>query len=86
MVVKSLIPTLLAVCIGVGCRWFGIPLPGPPGHSRGLPCRGYGNWLHGHREDSDSRAALSCPPRCRPGQLGASSFRRQATSGVLPVS
>jgi XapX domain-containing protein len=21
---------LLAVCVGIGCRWFGIPLPGPP--------------------------------------------------------
>jgi XapX domain-containing protein len=30
MVVKGLIGIVLAVCIGVGCRWFGIPLPGPP--------------------------------------------------------
>jgi XapX domain-containing protein len=30
MVVKVLIGLVLAVCIGVGCRWFGIPLPGPP--------------------------------------------------------
>ena len=30
MVVKGLIGVVLAVCIGVGCRWFGIPLPGPP--------------------------------------------------------
>jgi XapX domain-containing protein len=21
---------LLAVCVGIACRWFGIPLPGPP--------------------------------------------------------
>ena len=30
MVVKSLIGIVLAVGIGIGCRWFGIPLPGPP--------------------------------------------------------
>lgn len=27
---KPLIGILLALCIGVGCRLFGIPLPGPP--------------------------------------------------------
>jgi XapX domain-containing protein len=21
---------VLAVCIGIACRWFGLPLPGPP--------------------------------------------------------
>jgi XapX domain-containing protein len=30
MVVKTLIGIVLAVFIGVACRWFGIPLPGPP--------------------------------------------------------
>jgi XapX domain-containing protein len=27
---KLAIGMLLAVCVGIGCRWFGIPLPGPP--------------------------------------------------------
>lgn len=27
---KLLIGLIVAVCIGIGCRWFGIPLPGPP--------------------------------------------------------
>jgi XapX domain-containing protein len=27
---KSLVGIFLALCIGVGCRFFGIPLPGPP--------------------------------------------------------
>jgi XapX domain-containing protein len=27
---KLAIGLVLAVCIGIGCRWFGIPLPGPP--------------------------------------------------------
>jgi XapX domain-containing protein len=27
---KLAIGLLLAVCVGIGCRWFGIPLPGPP--------------------------------------------------------
>jgi len=27
---KLLIGLILAVCVGIGCRWFGIPLPGPP--------------------------------------------------------
>src|SRR5258705_11472109 len=27
---KILIGLVLAVCVGIGCRWFGIPLPGPP--------------------------------------------------------
>jgi len=27
---KITIGLLLAVCVGIGCRWFGIPLPGPP--------------------------------------------------------
>ncbi|MFO0576418.1 MAG: XapX domain-containing protein [Polyangia bacterium] len=27
---KPLIGIVLALCIGVGCRFFGIPLPGPP--------------------------------------------------------
>ena len=27
---KIVIGLLLAVCVGIGCRWFGIPLPGPP--------------------------------------------------------
>ena len=27
---KIAIGILLAVCVGIGCRWFGIPLPGPP--------------------------------------------------------
>lgn len=30
MVGKALIGIAVAVCIGVACRWFGIPLPGPP--------------------------------------------------------
>ena len=30
MIVKSLIGIVLGLLIGVGCRWFGIPLPGPP--------------------------------------------------------
>ncbi|MGO8993466.1 MAG: XapX domain-containing protein [Polyangiaceae bacterium] len=30
MIVKSLIGIVVGVGIGVGCRWFGIPLPGPP--------------------------------------------------------
>jgi XapX domain-containing protein len=30
MVAKGLVGIILALCIGVGCRWFGIPLPGPP--------------------------------------------------------
>jgi XapX domain-containing protein len=28
--VKLVIGLIVAVCIGIGCRWFGIPLPGPP--------------------------------------------------------
>ncbi len=27
---KIVIGLLLAACVGIGCRWFGIPLPGPP--------------------------------------------------------
>jgi XapX domain-containing protein len=27
---KLVIGLLLAICVGIGCRWFGIPLPGPP--------------------------------------------------------
>ena len=27
---KLLIGLFVAVCVGIGCRWFGIPLPGPP--------------------------------------------------------
>ena len=27
---KIAVGLLLAVCVGIGCRWFGIPLPGPP--------------------------------------------------------
>jgi XapX domain-containing protein len=27
---KIAIGLVLAVCVGIGCRWFGIPLPGPP--------------------------------------------------------
>jgi XapX domain-containing protein len=27
---KIAIGLFLAVCVGIGCRWFGIPLPGPP--------------------------------------------------------
>lgn len=27
---KFAIGLLLAICVGIGCRWFGIPLPGPP--------------------------------------------------------
>ena len=27
---KLVIGLVLAVCVGIGCRWFGIPLPGPP--------------------------------------------------------
>ncbi len=27
---KLIIGLILAVCVGIGCRWFGIPLPGPP--------------------------------------------------------
>ena len=30
MIGKALIGIVLAVGIGIGCRWFGIPLPGPP--------------------------------------------------------
>ena len=27
---KMIIGLILAVFVGIGCRWFGIPLPGPP--------------------------------------------------------
>jgi XapX domain-containing protein len=27
---KLIIGLILAVCVGIGCRFFGIPLPGPP--------------------------------------------------------
>jgi XapX domain-containing protein len=27
---KLMIGLILAACVGIGCRWFGIPLPGPP--------------------------------------------------------
>lgn len=27
---KIAVGILVAVCVGIGCRWFGIPLPGPP--------------------------------------------------------
>jgi len=27
---KLIVGLLLAICVGIGCRWFGIPLPGPP--------------------------------------------------------
>jgi XapX domain-containing protein len=27
---KLIIGLILAIFVGVGCRWFGIPLPGPP--------------------------------------------------------
>ena len=27
---KLAIGLILAVCVGIGCRWFDIPLPGPP--------------------------------------------------------
>jgi XapX domain-containing protein len=29
-VIKIVIGLVLGVCIGIGCRLFGIPLPGPP--------------------------------------------------------
>jgi XapX domain-containing protein len=28
--VKTLAGIVLGLCIGAGCRWFGIPLPSPP--------------------------------------------------------
>ena len=27
---KLVIGLIVALCVGIGCRWFGIPLPGPP--------------------------------------------------------
>jgi XapX domain-containing protein len=27
---KLIIGLILAVCVGIGCRWLDIPLPGPP--------------------------------------------------------
>ena len=27
---KLVIGLVLAVCVGIGCRWYGIPLPGAP--------------------------------------------------------
>jgi XapX domain-containing protein len=27
---KLIVGLILAVCVGIACRWFGIPLPGPP--------------------------------------------------------
>jgi XapX domain-containing protein len=30
MIVKGMIGIVLGLLIGVGCRWFDIPLPGPP--------------------------------------------------------
>jgi len=27
---KLAIGLIVAICVGIGCRWFGIPLPGPP--------------------------------------------------------
>jgi XapX domain-containing protein len=27
---KIAVGLFVAVCLGIGCRWFGIPLPGPP--------------------------------------------------------
>jgi len=27
---KLVIGLFVALCVGIGCRWFGIPLPGPP--------------------------------------------------------
>jgi len=27
---KLAIGLVLALCVGIACRWFGIPLPGPP--------------------------------------------------------
>src|ERR1700722_10262948 len=27
---KLIIGLILAICVGIGCCWFGIPLPGPP--------------------------------------------------------
>jgi XapX domain-containing protein len=27
---KLVIGLIVAVCLGIGCRWFAIPLPGPP--------------------------------------------------------
>ncbi len=27
---KLIIGLVLAVIVGIGCRWFGLPLPGPP--------------------------------------------------------
>jgi len=27
---KLAVGLVLAICVGIGCRWFGIPLPGPP--------------------------------------------------------
>lgn len=27
---KIAIGLVLAICVGIACRWFGIPLPGPP--------------------------------------------------------
>jgi XapX domain-containing protein len=27
---KLLIGLVIAVIVGIGCRWFGLPLPGPP--------------------------------------------------------
>jgi XapX domain-containing protein len=29
-VIKTIIGIVLGICIGIGCRVFGIPLPGPP--------------------------------------------------------
>lgn len=28
--IKPIIGIVLGICIGIGCRFFGIPLPGPP--------------------------------------------------------
>src|SRR6202453_3441932 len=30
VVMKLVIGLIVALCVGIGCRWFGIPLPGPP--------------------------------------------------------
>ena len=32
---------VLAVCVGIGCRWFGVPLPGPPAIMGAAMASGY---------------------------------------------
>ena len=57
---KIAIGLLLAVCVGIGCRWFGIPLPGPP---LSLALSADGKTAYLGIQDSDKIVVISVPEK-----------------------